>query len=301
MGEKGLPDKTTVDVYWLWLDEQCRQSIRHIKDERRKRDAERHQQAKDRGGRLRQAIWDAEGRGLPAGRDERMHARRVVLLAYLLTYQHELKLPGEFCTWQWESNGSLYATLVGGEFVPGRETVLFNPAHRLGDPFGPGSVNINVEGFATLVERAVNVCRADAKTRKPAPAPPTPPAPDAKPEAEDSAVAGEPVVEPVHNADFTMVNWYGTEYTFALGVQSSAMRALWEELEKSGLGLHQDTIRNAIDAERDNFRMDTAFRNHPALGTMIQRCGDGKYKLARPTAKAVRVASKPKKKRQKCA
>jgi hypothetical protein len=87
----------------------------------------------------------------------------------------------------------------------------------------------------------------------------------------------------IHNADFTMVDWFGTEYLFALGVQSSAVRALWAEWEQSGLGLHQDTIREAIDTERDHFRMDTAFRNHPALGTMIQRCGDGRYKLARPS------------------
>jgi hypothetical protein len=83
-----------------------------------------------------------------------------------------------------------------------------------------------------------------------------------------------------HNADFTMVNWFGEEYTFALGVQSSALKALWEEWEKTGLGLHQDTIRNSIDAERDSFRMDTAFRNHPAFGRMIKKIGDGKYKLA---------------------
>lgn len=86
-----------------------------------------------------------------------------------------------------------------------------------------------------------------------------------------------------HSADFTFVNWYGTQYTFALGVQSSAVRALWDEWRKSGLGLHQDTIRNAVDAERNSFRMGTAFRNHPAFGVMIQRCGDGRYKLAPPT------------------
>jgi hypothetical protein len=77
-----------------------------------------------------------------------------------------------------------------------------------------------------------------------------------------------------------MVNWFGEEYTFALGVQSSALKALWEEWEKTGLGLHQDTIRNTIDAERDSFRMDTAFRRHPAFGRMIKKIGDGKYKLA---------------------
>jgi hypothetical protein len=88
----------------------------------------------------------------------------------------------------------------------------------------------------------------------------------------------------VHNADFTMVVWYGTEYSFALGVQSSSVGVLWEEWEKSGLGLHQETIRESIDAERDNFRMDTAFRNHPAWGTMIHRCGDGRYQLAPPAS-----------------
>jgi hypothetical protein len=65
-------------------------------------------------------------------------------------------------------------------------------------------------------------------------------------------------------------------------VQSSAVKSLWDEWERTGLGLHQDTIRNVIDAERDSFRMDTAFRNYPVLGTMIERCGDGKYRLAPP-------------------
>lgn len=88
--------------------------------------------------------------------------------------------------------------------------------------------------------------------------------------------------KPHHSADFTFVNWFGTEYTFALGVQSSAVKTLWEEWERTGLGLHQDTIRNAIDAERDNFRMDTAFRSHPAFGKMIHPCGDGRYKLKPP-------------------
>jgi hypothetical protein len=85
--------------------------------------------------------------------------------------------------------------------------------------------------------------------------------------------------KPTHSADFAFVDWYGTPYTFALGVQSSAVQTLWAEWETTGLGLHQDTIRNAIDAERDSFRMDNAFRNHPAFGTMIRRCGDGRYRL----------------------
>jgi hypothetical protein len=79
-----------------------------------------------------------------------------------------------------------------------------------------------------------------------------------------------------------MVKWFGAEYNFALGVQSSAVRALWEEWERSGLGLHQETIREKVDAERDSFRMDTAFRSHPAFGTMMLRWGDGRYRLAPP-------------------
>lgn len=102
----------------------------------------------------------------------------------------------------------------------------------------------------------------------------------------------------VHNADFTMVDWYGTEYTFALGVQSSAVKALWEEWETTGLGLHQDTIREAIDPERDTFRMDTAFRNHPAFGTIIQRCGDGRYKLAPPRVEPPAPSPSSKKKKR---
>ena len=94
--------------------------------------------------------------------------------------------------------------------------------------------------------------------------------------------AEQNLVNATHSADFTFVKWFGTEYTFALGIQSSAIAALWAEWERSGLGLHQDTIRNTIDAERDSFRMDTAFRNHSAFGTMIERCGDGKYKLGPP-------------------
>lgn len=100
-----------------------------------------------------------------------------------------------------------------------------------------------------------------------------------------------------HNADFTMVVWCGVEYHFAIGVQASAVKALWEEWERSGLGLHQQTIRNAVDAERDNFRIDTVFRNHPAFKTMIQRCGDGRYKLAKPDPSA--NPAKPKRKKNR--
>ncbi|HEX2973106.1 MAG TPA: hypothetical protein VHP11_12285 [Tepidisphaeraceae bacterium] len=133
------------------------------------------------------------------------------------------------------------------------------------------------------------------------------PTASSKPEKTTAAVSDDiskakavtpPAPEAVHNADFTMVKWYGDEYHFALGNQSAAVRALWEEWEKTGLGLHQETIRDAIDPERDPksvFRMDTAFRDHLAFGTMIQRCGDGKYRLVPPSSSKAPATAKTKK------
>lgn len=85
-----------------------------------------------------------------------------------------------------------------------------------------------------------------------------------------------------HSADFSHVYWFGQEYKFAIGLQAGAVRALWAEWEKTGLGLHQETIRVEIDAERDNFRMAHVFRNHPALGRMIDKDGEGRYRLKSP-------------------
>lgn len=85
-----------------------------------------------------------------------------------------------------------------------------------------------------------------------------------------------------HNQDFTEVFWFGTTYSFALGVQSSVIKVLWSEWEKTGLGLNQQTIRDMIDAERDNFRMINAFRKHPAFKTMIQSDNRGQYRLTEP-------------------
>ena len=85
-----------------------------------------------------------------------------------------------------------------------------------------------------------------------------------------------------HSADFTHVYWFGQEYKFSPGLQAGAVRELWAEWEKTGLGLHQETIRERIDAERDNFRMAHVFRNHPALGSMIGKDGEGRYRLMCP-------------------
>ena len=85
-----------------------------------------------------------------------------------------------------------------------------------------------------------------------------------------------------HNADFTMVNWYGTEYKFSIGLQSRVVNALWKEYTENGLGLHQETINTRINAEKDNFRLKHVFRNHPAFRTMIQSDGRGTFRLVPP-------------------
>lgn len=102
----------------------------------------------------------------------------------------------------------------------------------------------------------------------------------------------EPAAEPVepaqrtHSDDFTMVKWDETEYIFSPGLQAGAMKALWRAYETTGLGLHQETIRESIDAERDHFRLSNVFRDHPAYGVIIQSCGEGIYRLGKPDAKA---------------
>ena len=90
-----------------------------------------------------------------------------------------------------------------------------------------------------------------------------------------------------HNADFTMVTWFGTEYKFSPEIQAKAVAALWQEWEKTRLGLHQKTVGQKAGSAADagTFRMDTLFRNHPAFGTMICAEGDGIYRLTPPNSK----------------
>jgi len=111
-------------------------------------------------------------------------------------------------------------------------------------------------------------------------------------ELADDASKPKPAAAPVepakrtHSDDFTMVKWDETEYTFSPGLQAGAMKALWRAFETTGLGLHQETIRESIDAERDHFRLSNVFRDHPAYGVIIQSCGEGIYRLGKPDAKA---------------
>lgn len=117
-----------------------------------------------------------------------------------------------------------------------------------------------------------------------------------EPPAHAARVARQPTADPIcPNSDFTMVKWGDVEYRFSLGIQSSAVRVLFEEWKKTGMGLHQQTIRQSIDDERDSFRMDNAFRGHPALGTMIQSRGDGRYQLVAPGSRRTPQAKKTKK------
>jgi hypothetical protein len=86
----------------------------------------------------------------------------------------------------------------------------------------------------------------------------------------------------VHNPDFTMVSWFGTTYTFARGLQADVVRVLWDEWGRTGLGLHQETIHERVDENRESFKMTNIFRNHYAFGKMIQKLGDGLYSLCPP-------------------
>ncbi len=112
-----------------------------------------------------------------------------------------------------------------------------------------------------------------------------------------AAGAGRDVELPkaAHSTDYTMVDWFGQRYTFALGVQSQVVKILWKEWQATGLGLHQQTIRELVDDQKDNFRMTTAFRNHPALGKMIQGRGDGRYQLCSPVTGSEKSKHLPKK------
>jgi hypothetical protein len=79
----------------------------------------------------------------------------------------------------------------------------------------------------------------------------------------------------------------GQVYAVKVSGQVQPVRIIAESPYGGWLGrLHQETIREAIDTEQDSFRMDTAFRKHPAFGTMIQRGGDGRYRLVQPVSQA---------------
>lgn len=91
-----------------------------------------------------------------------------------------------------------------------------------------------------------------------------------------------PVVPPVpaHSEDFASVNWYGTVFNFN-ETQARCIERLWQAWEQGGLSLNQRTIGDAIDSRSDCFRLAHTFRDHPAWEVMIQKSGEGRFRLGR--------------------
>ncbi len=94
-----------------------------------------------------------------------------------------------------------------------------------------------------------------------------------------------------HAEGFTSVRWFGTDYDFSNGLQSAAVRILWEAWKNGGHSVTQETIRQRSGSTARPFSLRRVFRNrlpngkyepHPAWGTMIQPTGKGCFKLAPP-------------------
>ena len=100
-----------------------------------------------------------------------------------------------------------------------------------------------------------------------------------------------PLTEPSHSPDFTSVNWFGTQYTFAKGNQAGSVRVLWAAWESGGHSLSQEEIGDQIGSMAHRFELAKVFRKkrpgggyeyHPAWGTMIRQASKGSYRLATP-------------------
>ena len=151
--ERAIRTEADVELVWAKKDQQTRETIQRLKTEyadacrQAKRDAAWKPQ------RLNRAIRDVLETGLPAGQGTQTHAARAVLLAAVLAYPADLPLPGEFCTWPWANEGSLFFT----PYKPGRVSILF-PFHEL-KMAGPAtnSSQIEFDSFIDLVRRAIRV------------------------------------------------------------------------------------------------------------------------------------------------
>jgi hypothetical protein len=126
---------------------------------------------------------------------------------------------------------------------------------------------------------------------------------EATPQRDSTAVGNlSNELKPSHSADFTFVNWFGSEYRFTPGQQAEAIKHLWGEFEKGGLGLAERTIGELIGSNSDDYRLTHTFRSkskangskqsaitpHPAWGTMIQKAGPGIYRLAKSESRQSR-------------
>jgi hypothetical protein len=192
-------DAGNVKAAWRSLDAQTRRKLQNLKAQSGERDAGCREQANDRAYRLGLAVEDAIKADLPSGQKSATHARRAVLLGCLLACPGELPLPGEFGSWRWESTGNLLDELdrklgrtAGEAYIPGRGTVLFDPAWRPGDNNSPVTERFDVMKFTALVRRAVSECGV-VRTDATAQAPDTPSGPRrSRPTVDDDQEPGEP-------------------------------------------------------------------------------------------------------------
>ncbi|HZZ82202.1 MAG TPA: hypothetical protein VFE62_27135 [Gemmataceae bacterium] len=100
-----------------------------------------------------------------------------------------------------------------------------------------------------------------------------------------------------HAEDFSSVLWFGTLYTFSIGLQSESVKILWEAWTKGTPILHEATIGGRAGSGSSSFQLSKVFRSfdratgkfiyHPAWNTMIKRTGKGQYALASPREEAI--------------
>ena len=60
--------------------------------------------------------------------------------------------------------------------------------------------------------------------------------------------------KPAHSADFTSVNWFGTDYQFAKGLQAESVRVLLEAWENKTSSLSEKTVGEKAGSSADNYR-----------------------------------------------
>lgn len=93
-----------------------------------------------------------------------------------------------------------------------------------------------------------------------------------------------------HSSDFSTVNYGNAQFLFTR-TQARVVKLLWEQMERGGHGLSQETIGDQIGSAAKKFEMRTLFRvkspdgryaPHPALGTMIKSDRKGLFRIVPP-------------------
>jgi hypothetical protein len=150
--DDAVVDAGNLETAWRSMDEKCRQNIRHIKDERRERDARIRGEVKNRMGRFLEAVRDTVDGDIPAAKRLEC-SRRLVLLAAMIGSPEPLSLSVEFRDMPWESKGNILC--IGGPYVPGREELF--EKHDSMNPAQWSIARFLADGFGNLVARAVAV------------------------------------------------------------------------------------------------------------------------------------------------